>query len=182
MLVLYDAAPATRVGIASWVWPSSTVRVPVGTPDPVFGATEMFSVNIWPVVSCVADGETEVVVAVFAGAETVMEREPEVDAAKFASPEYWTVRECVPFVRVEVVSVAEPELRFAVPIWVVPSKKAAVPVGVPEPDLGATVAVNVTLWPVVICVLEAASVVVVAARLADAGVKTKTVAEYEGKL
>ena len=182
MLVLYDAAPATRVGIASWVWPSSTVRVPVGTPDPVFGATEMFSVNIWPVVSCVADGETEVVVAVFAGAETVMERDPEVDAAKFASPEYWTVMECEPVARLEVVSVAEPEIRFAAPICVAPSKKVAVPVGVPEPDLGATVAVKVTLWPVSSCVLEADSVVVVAARVADAGVKTKTVAEYAGKL
>ena len=182
MLVLYDAAPATRAGIASCVCPSSTVTVPVGTPEPVFGATVMFNVNICPLVSCVADGETEVVVAIFAGTETVMKRGAEVDAAKFASPEYWTVRECVPFVRVEVVSVAEPELRFAVPIWVVPSRKATVPVGVPEPDLGATVAVKVTLWPVSSCVLEAASVVVVAARVADAGVKTKTVAEYAGKL
>ena len=142
----------------------------------------IFNVNICPLVSCVAEGEAEVVVAVLAGAETVMESGTEVDAAKFASPEYWTVRECVPFARVAVVSVAEPELRFAVPIWVGPSKNATVPVGIPEPDLGATVVVSVTLWPVVTCVLDAVSVVPVAARVVDAGVKTKTVAEYAGKL
>jgi hypothetical protein len=53
---------------------------------------------------------------------------------------------------------------------------------VPEPDTGATVAVNVTPCPRVICVADAPRDVVVAAVEEFAGVKTKTVAEYAGKL
>ena len=53
-------------------------------------------------------------------------------------------------------------LRVAVPRAVVPSRKVTVPVGVVLPDVGETIAVNVTLWPVLICVAEAVSEVVVA--------------------
>jgi hypothetical protein len=81
-----------------------------------------------------------------------------------------------------VLNVAIPEFSAALPIWVAPSLKVTVPVGEPEPDFGATVAVNITLCPVVGVVVEAASEVVVAARVAEAGVNTKTVAEYAGKL
>ena len=51
----------------------------------------------------------------------------------------------------------------------------------PVAVLGVTVAVNVTLWPAVTCVPDAVSVVAVGTRVA-AGVNTKTVAEYAGKL
>jgi hypothetical protein len=37
--------------------------------------------------------------------------------------------------------------KVPLPICVVESKKAAVPVGTPLPDVGVTVAVNVTDWP-----------------------------------
>ena len=49
-------------------------------------------------------------------------------------------------VRLLVLKVAAPELRVSVPIGVVlvPSKKFTVPVGVPVPAVGATVAVNVS--------------------------------------
>jgi hypothetical protein len=55
---------------------------------------------------------------------------------------------CVPTVRDEVVKVALPELKLAVPSVVEPSRNVTVPVGVPEPGATAlTVAVNVTDWP-----------------------------------
>jgi hypothetical protein len=41
--------------------------------------------------------------------------------------------------------------------------KVTVPVGVPEPPAGATVAVKVTGWPILLGLTEDASVVVVAA-------------------
>jgi hypothetical protein len=64
------------------------------------------------------------------------------------SPLYLAVIECVPADRIEIVKVAMPELRFAVPRVEVPSKKVTVPVGIPEPGATAlTVAVNVTPSP-----------------------------------
>jgi hypothetical protein len=61
------------------------------------------------------------------------------------------------------VKVATP-LAFKVPVprVVVPSRNVTVPVATLLPDCGATVAVNVTLCPLVICAAEAVSVVVVA--------------------
>ena len=47
---------------------------------------------------------------------------------------------------VEIVKVAWPLLRVPVPSVVVPSRKVTVPVGVPVPDVGMTVAVKVTDW------------------------------------
>lgn len=116
VLELKDAAPATSAGIASCVGPSRTVTVPVGVPLPEVGATEIFSVNIWPVVSCVADGDAEVVVVVFAGADTVTLTPDDVEPAKFVSPEYAAVMLCDPFASVEIVNVAEPALTPPLPI------------------------------------------------------------------
>jgi hypothetical protein len=67
--------------------------------------------------------------------------------AKFASPPYCAVRECVPAARVEATKVATPLLFTELaPSAVVPSKKVTVPVGVPVSD-AVTVAVNVTVAP-----------------------------------
>jgi hypothetical protein len=41
----------------------------------------------------VADGEADVVVAIFAGAEIVTDSEDEAEVAKFVSPEYEAVME-----------------------------------------------------------------------------------------
>ena len=80
-------------------------------------------------------------------------------------------------------SVATPdEFKVPVPICVAPSLNVTDPVGVPDPDSGATVAVNVTACPRVICADDAPRDVFVAAGAELAGVKTKTVAEYAGKL
>ena len=76
------------------------------------------------------------------------------------------------------VNVEEPELSGDVPIWVCPSRKVAEPVGVADPDCGAIDAVKVTLFPLVSCVAEAASEVVVAI-LTAAETITDTAAEVD---
>jgi hypothetical protein len=55
-----------------------------------------------------------------------------------------------------------PEFKVAVPRDIPPSRKVTVPVGIVLPDVGETIAVNVTLWPVLICVAETLNEVVVA--------------------
>src|SRR5437899_777114 len=63
-------------------------------------------------------------------------------------PLYTAVMECAPAVRVEVLSVATPELRVMVASDVAPSLKVTEPDGVPAPGATAvTVAVNPTDWP-----------------------------------
>jgi hypothetical protein len=81
------------------------------------------------------------------GAKTTWLKTAEVLAAKFESPAYAAVIECVPAVSVEVVNVATAAL-FSIPVpsVIVPSRKVTVPVGVPE-LLDAMVAVNVTGAP-----------------------------------
>ena len=69
---------------------------------------------------------------------------------------------CEPTARVAMEKVAVPLVpSVAVPSTVVPSSKVTVPVGVPVvPDPGATVAVKVTIWPMVEELWEDLSVVV----------------------
>jgi hypothetical protein len=73
----------------------------------------------------------------------------DVLVAKFVSPLYVAVMLLVPTASVEVVNVATPPVRAGLPIFVVPSKKVTVPVGVPLPNpVGkVTVAVKVTDCP-----------------------------------
>ena len=61
--------------------------VPVAVPDPDCGVTFAANVRLLPAVSCVVEAESEVFVAIFAGAETVSEIAAEADAEKVASPE-----------------------------------------------------------------------------------------------
>ena len=69
---------------------------------------------------------------------------------------------CSPADKALVVSVAEPEARVTVAKAVEPSRKVTVPVGVPEPEAGATVAVKVTELPETDGLALLARVVVVA--------------------
>jgi hypothetical protein len=55
--------------------------------------------------------------------------------------------ECCPAERFVVENDAEPPIRPVVPSVVPLSLNVIVPVGVPVPEDGATVAVNITLWP-----------------------------------
>jgi hypothetical protein len=85
--------------------------------------------------------------------------------AKFVSPPYAPVIECVPTESVLVLKVATPEaLSVPVPRVVVPSRNETVPVGVPVPGAtAATVAVNITDAPIVLGLrLEVRWVVVLA--------------------
>ncbi len=86
-MVLYEAAAAESVAVPSCVAPSKIVSKPVGVPFPVCAVTPTLSVSFCPVVSCVEDGSTVVVVAVFADAETLMVIGADVEGAKLASPE-----------------------------------------------------------------------------------------------
>src|SRR3984893_7718466 len=71
--------------------------------------------------------------------------------------------ECVPAARAVVLNVAAPfACNEAFPRLLVPSKNLIEPVGTPLPDFGTTLAVNATLWPTVIWIPEAVSIVVVA--------------------
>jgi len=84
---------------------------------------------------------------------------------KFESPPYTAVIECVPFTSVEIANVAF-RLLLSVPLpsVVLPSLNVTVPVGVPAPGaLAVTVAVNVTMSPVMDGFNEDTIVVVVLA-------------------
>jgi hypothetical protein len=72
------------------------------------------------------------------------------------------VIEYVPAVVIVGVAVAVPEASVPVPMEVEPLRKVTVPVGVPDPVEGATVAVKVKDWPAVGAVVGRVSVVVVA--------------------
>ena len=67
----------------------------------------------------------------------------------------------MPAASAEVVKLAWPPLRVAVPSVVPPSANVTVPVGVPEPLVEATVAVKVTACPTLLGLTEEASAVVV---------------------
>ena len=60
---------------------------PVGVPDPVCGAIDAVNVTLCPLVSCVAEAERDVVVAVLTGVATVTDTAAEMDDEKFESPE-----------------------------------------------------------------------------------------------
>jgi hypothetical protein len=63
------------------------------------------------------------------------------------SPEYVEVMVWLPADNDDVVSIALPPFKPAVPRGVEPSVKVTVPVGVRVPTVGVTVAVKVTGWP-----------------------------------
>ena len=79
------------------------------------------SVTLSPVVGEVVDASSTVVVDVRLDEEQVIVIAPDVLAAYSLAPAYVAVIVCVPVVENEVVSVAVPELKVAVPNDVVPS-------------------------------------------------------------
>jgi len=152
--VVKVATPPVSVPVPRVVAPSRNVTDPVGEPPaPV---TVAVNVTDWPT----SDGFTEEASAVVLAPRTAWEIALEVLVAKFASPAYFAVIECVPAVSVDVANVATPELRVPDPRVVAPSRNVTVPVGVPP--VTVTVAVNVTDWPVVDGLTDEASTVVLA--------------------
>jgi hypothetical protein len=148
-----------RVPVPSVVAPSKKVAVPVGVSE-VLDVIVAVNVTGVPLNAEAAELINTVVVA----AEVIVSvTAVEALLAKFALPAYLQVTECVPTVSVEVVKVAT-ALLFNVPVpsMVVPSRKATVPVGVPE-VLDVIVVVNVTGAPLDAEAAELTNAVVVAA-------------------
>jgi hypothetical protein len=130
------------------VAPSRNITVPVGTFVPLAGVTLAINETLAPVVP-VAGPVSIVVVEMSAAAFTVCVSAGEVSAAKFVSPLYCAVIECDPGVSAVVDNVAFPPApTVPIPREVAPSKNVTVPVIVPA-VAEETVAVNVTLAPVV---------------------------------
>jgi hypothetical protein len=125
--------------------PSMNVTVPVGVPIPPVGVTVAVKVTDWPRVDGFADDATDAVVDDWL---TTWLNAADVLPAKFVSPPKTAVIECVPPVSVDVEYMAWP-LLFSDPLPSVelPSMNVTVPLGVPVPLFGVTVAVNVTDWP-----------------------------------
>jgi hypothetical protein len=166
VVVLNVAVPAAlSAAVPRMVVPLRKATVPVGTVLPVCGATLAVKVTLCPVLIAVAEELNAVVVATRV-CVTVTATAVDTELEFVVLPAYEAVIDCVPAARALVLKEAAPlALRVAVPSAVVPSRKVTVPVGVVLPDAGATVAVNVTLWPVLICVAEAVNEVVVATRV-----------------
>jgi hypothetical protein len=144
-LVVNVAVPPDRVLVPSVVLPSLNVTVPVGLPAPgAETATVAVKVTLCPTTDGLSDEVTVVVVlALF----TTWVNTALVLPLKLESPLYFAVIEWDPTDSVLVMKVVEPDARVPVPRVVVPSRKVTVPVGVPVPEVGATVAVNVTDCP-----------------------------------
>src|ERR1700723_1799990 len=162
LLVKKGPRPVANVPVAIAVAPSKMVTVPVGRALPLAGATVAVNVK-FPPESPVVGPVTVVVVPISAAAFTTCDTAGEVLAAKFASPLYCAVMECVPWASVADETAAAPAaIVTGVPICVAPSKKVNVPVMVPA-VAEVTVAVNVTLAPVVEGFSDEVTEVVVAA-------------------
>jgi hypothetical protein len=150
-----------RFPVPRVVVPSRKVTVPVGVPE-VLGVIVAVNVTWVPLVAEAAELTNTAVVAAAGAGVMVSAIGPDVLPAKFALPAYLQVIECVPTVSVDVAKVATALLfRVPVPSEVAPSRKLAVPVGVPE-VLDVIVAVNVTWVPLVAEATELTNAVVVA--------------------
>jgi hypothetical protein len=165
-VVLNVAIPAAfRVPVPRMVDPFVKVTTPVGVVAPDCGETLAVKVTLCPVLIAVAEALNAVVVATRV-CVTVTATGAETELEFVVLPAYDAVIDCVPAAREVVLKEAAPlPLSVAVPSAVVPSMKVTVPVGVVVPDAGETMAVNVTLWPVLICVAEAVNAVVVATKV-----------------
>ena len=153
---------ALSVPVPSDVEPSLNVTVPVGVPVlPAAFDTVAVNVTCCPVVAVVGAAVTAVVVVIPIAISVTIA--VEVLPKKLASPEYFAVIEWVPSDSDEVLNVA---CAFApsapVPICVLPSRKATLPVGVALAAL-ETVAVNVTCCPTIAVAAEDTTAVEVAA-------------------
>jgi hypothetical protein len=87
LALVNEEEPALSGDAPSWVWPSRKVTEPVGVPDPDCGATDAVNVTLWPDVSCVAEAESNMVVAILVAFDTVTDTAGDVDDVKFESPE-----------------------------------------------------------------------------------------------
>ncbi len=165
--------PEARLADPIEVLPSRKVSVPVAEA----GETVAVSVMDCPETAVVAEAaRAAVVVCSPAAAFTLIDTVLDVDDPSAASPAYDAVILWVPAVRVVTVNAAASFDNVAVAMEVVPSSRVTVPEGV-EPAAAATVTLNVTDCPALICVVDAERVVVVVAAVTAAGWTTNITAE-----
>ena len=149
MVVTGPPFGVTKCGSNSQSIPSGTFEQENRTCwlNPLVGVTVTTAMPAGDGVTVTLDGETESV-KFPAGAVMLIESAVEVDVAKFASPPYCAVIECVPADNVDVENVVEPDV-FNVPgpRLVAPSRNITVPVGTFVPLDGVTLAINVTFAP-----------------------------------
>jgi hypothetical protein len=120
-VAVYVALPPDNDAVPSTVVPSLKVISPVAAP----GATVTVITVCVPYAAVAGVAAIEVVVA---ASDTVTVTTVEVDPAKFVSPEYTAVIECVPAVSVDVEKLAVPPETAPAPKTVVPSLNVTVPV------------------------------------------------------
>lgn len=160
-VVMVATALLFRVPVPSEVAPSRKVTVPVGVTE-ALDVIVAVNVTTAPLDTEAAELTNAAVVGVAAAGVIVSVTAAEVLPAKTALPAYLQVMEWVPTVSVDVVKAATPLLsNVPLPSVVAPSRKLAVPVGVPE-VLDVIVAVNVTWVPLVAEATELTNAVVVA--------------------
>jgi hypothetical protein len=139
------ADPFTNDAVPSTVFaPCLKVTVPVALPPycPVTVATKL---TVWPTVEGFG---LEFNVVVVPALPTDCDTAEDTLAPTFPFPAYAAVMLWPPADNAVVAKAASPEpFNVADPIVAAPSLNVTMPVGVPEPTDGVTVAVNVTIWP-----------------------------------
>ena len=171
--------PVSVTGVPTFELSMVSCTVPVGVPPPgATGATAAAKVIASPGNAGFFDDVTVVAVLALLTICWLFGSCPVLDA-KFASPLYVpTIVYLVPeTASVEVWKVATPaESAAGAPLGVPLIENCTEPVGVPDPDAGATVAVKVTAWPKREGLPDVVTTVVVAGRgeivsVCDAGVR-----------
>ena len=135
------ALPAERLAVPIELPPSMKITVPLGEPE-----LEMLAVKtrLWPTVTCVVDALKDVVVTAGGGCVMRTVTTAEVEAASAESPPYCAVIMWEPTLSVEMVRMAFPPDKVALPIEAPLSVKVTVPPNELEPE---TAAVRTMLFP-----------------------------------
>ena len=166
------AEPFTTDAVPSTLFlPCLKVTVPVAAP-PYCPVTVATKVTVWPGVEGLG---LEVSAVAVPALPTDCNTGEETLAAKILVPAYSAVMLWTPADNAVVAKVACPEpFNTPDPKVIAPSLNVTVPVGVPDPADGVTVAVNVTVWPQIEGFSEEVSVVEVAA-FAELGVVLRNI-------
>jgi hypothetical protein len=152
------AVPEPTLAIPRVIVPSRKVTVPEVLAVPgACTVTAAVKVTNWPAVEELTELDSA---AELVSLLTVCVMADETLALKLLSPLYRMLIGWVPTASVDGVSVAVPELKFAVASVVAPSRNVTVPVGIPVPVVAdITLALKVTVCPNTVTVAAEVSVV-----------------------
>src|SRR6516165_1775716 len=137
--------PDISVAVPITVVPSRKLTVPVGAKKPGVTAVTV-AVNTTKLPAAEGFGELVKLVFVSALLTVCVIVVGLSGGANMVSPLYVAVIMCGPAGRFDTVIVAIRPLSVPVPKIVLPSRNVTVPLGVPVPETGATVAWNVIVW------------------------------------